>query len=205
MVPAHTIQNTGLHIRGHTQRPRYKHIARKTQPYEYTHMNTDMRRPTSCTYTHTCGHVHTCLHYMHTGTRTRTLSLLEHPATTSSMPCSYWQMGSSDWVRCGSPIPQWVRTHCPRGPQPAELTGLHSSPLMWRDKRPQRPQLGTEVTLLPTPPPSDGQCLPVSAQSSQQLQTSAFTRLLPSCLNQHFHLFAAPTFQNIQPLHWRRG
>ena len=37
VVPAHTLQNTGLHIGGHTQRPRYKHITRKTAIRIHTH------------------------------------------------------------------------------------------------------------------------------------------------------------------------
>lgn len=145
--------------------------------YRTAHRSAHTDPGTSAKHSHTNIHTHSCVDLHHaripipadmcvhayvTYTREHghALSLLEHPATTSRMPCSYWQMGSSNWVRCGSPTLSWVGTHCPRGPQPAEFAGLHSGPLMWREKGPQRPQGGTEATLLPTPPPPmDGACL----------------------------------------------
>ena len=177
-------------------------MTRETQPYGCAHAF--VRRPTSRTDTHTCGHVHACLRYIHTGTQTRTQppgASCHHQQDALLVLANGLQRLGRMWEPHtelgGDPLPQ--RPSASRVRWPALW-----SPDVERERASETPGRHRSHPA-PHPTPSNGLCLPVSAQSSQRLQTSAFTRLLPFRLNQHFHLFAAATFQNTQPLHWHRG
>lgn len=139
MGPAHTIQNAGLHVGAHTHRPRYKHVARKTQPYEYTRVRAQTYITHGCPYLWTCAYMCICLHYIHTGTRTCTqppgASCHHQPDALIVLANGLQRLG-----RVWEPHTELGGDPRPQSPQPAEFTGLHSSPLMWREKRPQRPQ-----------------------------------------------------------------
>lgn len=168
-------------------------------------------------YTHSCVDLHharipipadmcvACLRYIHTGNTDTHSASLEHPATTSRMPCSHWQMGSST----GSDVEPHTELGggptAPEAPQPAEFAGLHSGPLMWREQGSRDRREAIKPPCSPTPPPPmDGACLCLPRVHSCPKLLLLSARLLPFRLNQHFHLLQ-PQRPNTQPLHWHRG